>query len=70
LYLQGQLYELNLGTFNSVFGFPPNMDLLNRQVPYEFNPIWGELSGLLGTTLVHPSTHILGTLACASLNVS
>jgi len=26
-YLQGQFYELNLGTFNSIFGFPPSMDL-------------------------------------------
>jgi len=46
-YLQGQLHELNLGTFNSIFGFPPSMDLLNRQVPREFNPnsFWGVLSG-------------------------
>jgi len=29
-YLQGQLYELNLETFNSIFAFPPSMDLLNR----------------------------------------
>jgi len=28
-YLQGQLYELNLGTFNSIFGFSPSMDLPN-----------------------------------------
>ena len=32
-YLHGQLYELNLGTFNSIFGFPPSMDLPNCQVP-------------------------------------
>ena len=46
-YLQGQLYELKLGTFNSIFGFPPRMDLSNSQVPREFNPnaFWGELSG-------------------------
>ena len=42
-YSQGQLYELNLGTFNGIFGFPLSMDLLNRQVPREFNPnaFWG-----------------------------
>jgi len=46
-YLQDQLYELNLGTFNNTFSFPPRMDLANRQVPDEFNPhaLWGELSG-------------------------
>ena len=32
-YLQGKFYELNLGTFNSIFGLPPNMDLPNHQVP-------------------------------------
>jgi len=44
-YLQGQLYELNLGTFISIFGFPP--DLPNHQVPRKFNSnaFWGELSG-------------------------
>jgi len=36
-YLQGQLYELNLGTFNDTFSFPPSMDLSNRQVHREFN---------------------------------
>jgi len=46
-YLQGQLYELNLGTFNIIFDFSPCMDLLNWRVPREFipNPFWGELSG-------------------------
>jgi len=45
-YLQGQLYELNLGTFNNIFSFPPSMDLPNRQVSNEFNPnaFWGLLS--------------------------
>jgi len=28
-YFQGQFYELNLGTFNSIFGFPPSMNLPN-----------------------------------------
>ena len=44
-YLQGKFYELNLGTFNSIFAFPPSMVLPNRQVPREFNPnaFWGEL---------------------------
>ena len=32
-YLQGQLYELNLDTFNSIFGFPPSMGLSHCQVP-------------------------------------
>ena len=45
--LQGQFYELNLGTFNNIFDFPPSMDLSNYQVPCEFNPnaFWGEPSG-------------------------
>ena len=29
-YFQGQFYELNIGTFNSIFSFPPGMDLPNR----------------------------------------
>jgi len=46
-YLRGQFYELNLGTFNSIFDFPPSIDLPSRQVPHEFNAnvFWGELSG-------------------------
>jgi len=44
-YLQGQLYELYLGTFNSNSGFPSGMDLSHRQVHCEFNlnAFWGEL---------------------------
>jgi len=60
-YLQGQLYELSLGTFNSIFGFPPSMDLSNRQVPREFNPnaFWGELSGSVRySTSSSKCTHI------------
>jgi len=60
-YLQGQLYELNLGTFNSIFDFSPSMDLSNRQVPREFNPnaFWGELSGSVKyTTSSSKCTHI------------
>jgi len=62
-YLQGQLYELNLDTLNSIFGFPHNMDLSHCQVPCESNPnvFWGELSGSVSTVLVHQNTHILGT---------
>jgi len=39
------IYEFNLGTFNSIFGFSPGMDLPNRQVLQEFNlnAYWGEL---------------------------
>jgi len=46
-YLLRQLYELNLGTFNSIFGFPPSMDLSHRQVLGEFNlnVFLSELSG-------------------------
>jgi len=46
-YLQGQLYELKLGAFNSIFSFLPSMDLPNHQVPRKFNPdvFWGELLG-------------------------
>jgi len=45
-YLQGQFYEMNLGTFNSMLGFPLSMDLSNHQIPREFNlnAFWGELS--------------------------
>jgi len=41
-----KLYELNLVTFNSIFGFPLSKDLWHRQVPCEFNPnaFWDELS--------------------------
>ena len=46
-YLQVQFYELNLGTFNSIFDFSPSMDLPNCQVPCEFklNAFWAELLG-------------------------
>ena len=60
-YLQGQLYGLKLGTFNSIFGFPPSMDLSHRQVPHEFNPnaFWGELLGSVrSTTSSSKCTHI------------
>ena len=45
--LQGQLYELNFGTFKNIFGFPPIMDLSHRQFLCEFNQnaFWGKLSG-------------------------
>ena len=64
-YLRGQLYELNLGTFNGIYGFPPCMDLPNRQAPHEFNQIHfgASFQGVLGIALVHRSAHILGTLA-------
>jgi len=32
-YFPEQLYELNLGIFNSMFSFPPSTDLRNLQVP-------------------------------------
>jgi len=60
-YLQGQFYELNLGTFDNIFGFPPIMDLPNRQVPQEFNPnaFLGELSGSIRySTSSYKCTHI------------
>jgi len=45
-YLQGQLYELNQGTLNSIFDFSISMDLPNLQAPYKFNPnaFWGKFS--------------------------
>jgi len=43
-YLPGQLYELNLGTFNSIFGFPPSIDLSHRPRQFIPNAFWGELS--------------------------
>ena len=44
--VEGQLYALNLGTFNSIFGLPLSMELSHHQVPCEFNTnvFWGELS--------------------------
>ena len=46
-YLNMELYELNLGAFNSIFDFPPSMDLLYHYVPKKFNPnaFWYEISG-------------------------
>ena len=65
------MYELNLGTFNSIFGFPPSMDLSHRQVPREFNPntFWGGLSGVLGTVPVHQNVQILEIPALEQLSV-
>jgi len=60
-YLQGQLYELNLDTFNSIFGFSPSMDILSCQVPGEFNPnvFCGEHSGSVRySTSLSKCTHI------------
>jgi len=60
-YLEEQLYEMNLGTFHNIFGFPPSMDLLNCQAPREFNPnaFWGELSGSVRySTTSSKCTHI------------
>jgi len=70
-YSQGQFYEMNLGIFNNIFGFPPSMDLLNRQVPRKFNRMQFGVNflGALGTTLVHQSAYILETLALEWLNV-
>ena len=36
-YLNREFYDLNLSVFNSVFGFPPSMDLPYRYVPKDFN---------------------------------
>jgi len=46
-YLQGQFYELKLGTFDGIFDFWRSMDVPNWQVPWEFNPnaFLGKLSG-------------------------
>ena len=46
-YLIKEFYELNLSAFNSIFSFPPSMDLPCRHVPKEFNPnaFWNEISG-------------------------
>jgi len=43
---KGQLYELNLGTFNSIFGFSTYHGYLESQSPQKFNPnaFWGKLS--------------------------
>ena len=52
---------MNLGTFNNIFGFPPSIDLSNRQVSREFNPnaFWGELSGSVTyNTISSKCTHI------------
>jgi len=46
-YLQGQFYELNLSTFNEIFGFSPSLDVLMRRVPRQFNSnvFWHEIAG-------------------------
>ena len=46
-YLNMELYELNLGAFNSIFDFPPSMDLPYRHVLKNFNSnaFWNEISG-------------------------
>ena len=46
-YLNRDFCELNLIAFNSMFGFPPNMDLPYRYAPKEFdlNAFSHELSG-------------------------
>jgi hypothetical protein len=46
-YLLGQFYEMNLGSFNEIFGFPPSLDVPLRAVPRQFNPnaFWFEITG-------------------------
>ena len=73
-YLQAQFYELNLGTFNSIFGIPPSMGLPNCQVssPPENSTrmhFGARFQGVLGTALVLPSAPTLGALAFEGLNV-
>ena len=59
-----ELYELNLGTFNSIFGFLPSIDLPNQQVLLEFNPnaFWGELSGNVRYNTSTSKCTLFGTL--------
>jgi len=60
-YLQGLFYELNLGTFNTVFGFPPSMDLPNYQVFANSTQMHfgASFRGVLGTVLVLPNAPML-----------
>ena len=46
-YLNMEFYELNLSVFNSIFSFPPSLDLQQRQVSREFNPntFWYTITG-------------------------
>jgi len=52
---------MNLGTFNSIFDFSPNMDLSNCQVPHKFNQMhfgmnfWGVVRYSTGSS---KCTHI------------
>ena len=64
-YLQGQLYELNLGTFNSIFGFPIAWTYRTVKSPANSTRMHFGVNfrGVLGTTPVHQGAHILGTLA-------
>jgi len=41
-----KFFKLNLSVFNSIFGFPPSMDLNHRCVPKEFNPnaFWNSIT--------------------------
>ena len=49
-YLNGELYELNLRVFNSIFDFLPSLDLPYQHVPKEFksNAFWNEIFGIIG----------------------
>jgi len=59
LYLNREFYEPNLSAFNSVFGFPPSIDLSYLHVPKEFNPnafwnfwgYWYDISNSKGTVI-------------------
>ena len=54
-YLQGQLYELNLGTFYGIFGFPPSMDVSHHQAPENSIRMYFGVNfqEVLGTVPVH-----------------
>jgi len=62
---EGSIYEINLGTFNGIFGFPPIMDLPNHQLPSEFNlnAFWDELSGSVRyNTSSFKCTHVMNPI--------
>ena len=58
-YFQGQLYELHLAIFNEIFGFPPSMDLIDRQVPNIFNR--NQFLGAISRTYGYNTSSCKGT---------
>ena len=59
-YLNREFGELNLIAFNSIIGFPPNLDLDRHDVPGAFNPnaFWY----IIAENYYHYASHTKGTI--------